>query len=204
MTQLECINAAFDELGEKPIDSIASTQDRALVALRQWPRSLRMFLRELPWNWARKLDELDPASPVPDFGWSYRYELPTDFITLTKLNETIIERPSDWWEIVGTDLHTDVDEAKIEYVHYPTDTALDTFLAGMDPKAQDAFIVLLAAKMAPAITRDSRDMAVSLLQQYQVALADARCRAANQRKSYDREQSSESRFVNARYGDIQG
>lgn len=204
MTKLEVFNNAFIELGEATVANLDVSQPRVEAANAVWGRTLRMFLRELPWPWARKLAELEPESPAPAFRWSYRYELPSDFISLTRLNEVDVLTPSSWWEIIGAELHTNTEEAQIEYVYCPSETDTDTFLTQADPKALDSLVLLLASKIAPKVCRDERNSAIRLLQQYQVALGDARCRAANQRKKVIRDSATESAFDWARIGDQQG
>src|SRR5690606_26465238 len=71
-------------------------------------------------------------------------------------------------------------ELNLEYIYYPSDSALETFLAAMDPKAAVAFQTLLAAKVAPALAKDGLNTANVLLQRYYtVDLPKARARNGN-------------------------
>ena len=203
-SKLEIVNMALDELGEAIIADVDGTEDRTLIAARHWDRALRAFLREAPWSWALKQDELAEASPVPAFGWEARYPLPDDFVALYSLNELNVYYFSDVHEIQSGYLMTDADEAKIKYVYFPTATELDAFLERMDGQALDIFVLLLAARMAPKMVRDGRETALTLEQQYRQAISRVRTAMANERRAFIRDPAGQSNFELSRYGDIQG
>lgn len=173
MTQLQLCNLALGKLANLPITNLASTTDASAIALnREWEAALEEFLSEAPWNWAKTRDTLTESSPAPTFGWTSRFALPSDFVTLIGLNEIYSDTPSDLWEIEGGYIYTDEtagsDPATIdvEYIRKPSASELDTFLDTFDPKAVTAFTTLLAAKVAPAIAQDGLTKAQQLLQQY--------------------------------------
>lgn len=172
-TQLQTCNLALGKIAQLPIAALASTTDAAAVALtREWDAALNEFLTECPWNWAKTRDTLTEASPAPSFGWTSRFELPDDFVTLVGLNEVYSDTPSDLWEIEGAYLYTDESTGSdpatidVEYIYTPTASQLETFLGRFDPKAVNAFTTLLAAKVAPALAQDGLNKSQALLQQY--------------------------------------
>lgn len=172
-TQLQLCNLSLDKIAQLRITDMASTTDPAAVVLtRQWDDALAEFLGEAPWNWAKTRDTLTAESPAPTFGWLNRFAVPSDFVTLIGLNETYSDTPSDLWEIESGYIYTDENVASepaqinVEYIYTPTASQLETFLAGMDGKAVNAFTTLLASKIAPALAQDGLNKSVQLLQIY--------------------------------------
>lgn len=213
MSKLSVINQALSELQEERITQAqldaaeaaeADALDRANEAVLQWEEALREFLRLFPWSWAKATDELTAASPAPAFGWEVRFPLPDDFVSLVSLNEELADDVSDTFEIQSGYLHTDSTEAKIEYIYFPTDTGLDTFLERMDGEAARAFVFLLAARMAPKLAKDGGNASDRLEAKHRVKLSAARTRNGNEQKPQPKEPAAESMFDRARYGDQAG
>lgn len=207
-TKLDIANAALDMLGEQPVtavDAASTASPHARTLARQWPFAFDELLRAFPWNWAKTRAALDRASPAPLFEWDYAFELPADYITLLAINETNVGKPGDWWEIESGMLLTDScgseDQALIEYIARPTDSALDAFLDRMDPLARNALVTLLASKIATAVTRDGGEKSSALYQRYQtVDLARARLRAAGESKAPWGAVRTDSAADTSRYG----
>lgn len=172
-------------IGEVPIASIDEATPRAQRASAIFAPALDRFLREHPWNWAKTRVELEPASPIPIFEWTNRFELPSDFITLVQVNGVACgpTKVGILYEIEGTDLLTDSTLADIQYIYKPTSSGMDTFLGIMDPLAADAFTTLLASKLANPIARDSGSLGQQLYAQFMnVDLPRARTRNAQEQK----------------------
>lgn len=135
----------------------------------------------------------------PDFGWDWSFPLPSDFLSVVGVNEDYVSTPSDLWEIESGRLLIDDSAADLEYIYFPSDTATDTFLAGMDPLALNALVTLLASKIATRLAKDGRTLALSLTQQYlQTDLPRARVKAANEQKAAPRLPGFDSQSLAAR------
>lgn len=166
ITQLDVMNIALDRLGEEPILAVDANNPRAKVISRNWEPCLRTLLRVAQWHWATTRDDLVEDTDPPAFGWSHQYLLPARFISLVMLNQRIAGVPGRWWVIEGPFLLTNETEALAQYVEYPDDPDLDAFLTRMDPLAMEAFVVLLASRVANKIVKDGTQMAQALYRQY--------------------------------------
>lgn len=190
MNQLELCNLALDCIHQLPITDIDSTTDASAVVLkRNFDSALHEFLTETPWNWAKTRDTLTESSPAPSFGWTSRFALPSDFVSLIGVNEIYSDSPSDLWELEGEFIYTDETAASdpatidVEYIRKPTASGLDAFLALLDPKAVPAFTTLLASKIAPALAQDGLNTKQALLGlYYNSELPKARTRNALQNR----------------------
>lgn len=185
MTQLELTNAALSIIGEPPISSVSEDVPRADRAEAVFQPLLERFLREHPWNWAKTRVALEPASPVPIFEWSNRFELPDDFVTLVQVNGVACgpTKVGVLYEIEGTNLLANTTLADIQYIWKPDDSGRDTFLSLMDGLSADAFTVLLASKLANPLSRDSASLGQQLYQQFMsVDLPRARTKNAQEAK----------------------
>lgn len=195
-------NAAFAIIGEPPIATVDDTSPRAQRAAAVFLPLLERFLREHAWNWAKTRVELDAASPAPIFEWSYRFELPADFVTLVQLNGVACgpTKVGVLYEIEGTDLLANDATADIQYIYKPTaESAVDAFLAVMDPLSADAFTVLLASKLSNPLSRDSAALGQQLYQQYLVQdLPRARTKNAQEAKLPTYTAPIDSRSIRAR------
>lgn len=191
-TQLEVFNAALDLLGHEALTTVDDTTPVGAYMRRQWEFALPEVLRAYPWNWAKRREELTEVSPAPDYGWEHKYVLPSDYVTLLKLNGETIFHESENYEIEGVHLYTDADTATVEYIAKPTDgssSGIDAdwttsaMLDRADPLAINALVTLLASKIATKIAKDGLSTADALLNRYEGHdMAKARYRNANEAK----------------------
>jgi hypothetical protein len=200
MTKLEVINAAFDMIGEPVIDSLSSTYPRALCALRQWDFALREVLGAAHWNFAKARTTLTASVTAPDFGWDYQYPLPSDYLQMVALNEDEDGTPGDDYEIETGMLLTDADEADIQYIYYPSESGMDTFVDGMDELALHMLVTLLAAKIATPIAKDGGKLGMMLEQKYRIKITEARTRNLNERSVPAKDERYRSLSLASRLG----
>jgi hypothetical protein len=203
-TELDVFNQALDMIGAKPAETVSDTTDRAETCARNIDQAIEELLRVNQWNFAKFSDELTEASPAPDFGWDHRFNLPTDFVSLIKLNGyDISNEPGDFYELENGYLLTDETEAKVQYIRKPSASggiSKATMLAQMDPMCVNALATLLAAKISPTLRQDGREAGLQLLQQYfQSALPLARRYDGSEQKPRRYDPASESNFIRARY-----
>jgi hypothetical protein len=206
ITKLKTINAALHMVGEPSITSLEATSARALVTLEEWEFALDQLLRSAFWNFARKRTTLVVQSPAPDFGWDFRYALPSDYVQMFKLNGEEPGEPGEWWVIESGYLLTDESEANVEYTARPDDAATPvtgTFttaelLARMDPNAVQALVTGLAVKLATPLNKDEAALMFQLEQLHARHLSAAITDNANEAKRPRRDPALESSFVVAR------
>jgi len=69
------------------------------------------------WKFARELVELAQNGTDPVFGYDNSFQLPTDFIRIVHFNNVDPQyREKKFFDIVGQELHTSQDSAKITYI----------------------------------------------------------------------------------------
>lgn len=87
MTDLDLVNQAFNECGQKQIDTLDNTNNSAMVATanRQLDRIKRAVLRTRDWNCARKraiVDVLDASLSLGE--WTQAFRLPPDCLAMRR------------------------------------------------------------------------------------------------------------------------
>lgn len=188
-----CSNALL-RLGADPINSFdegdpaGSNHDSARLASNLWPTIRRQTLRGHNWNCALKRVLLSPDTASPDFGWSYQFL-----------------RPADWLKTVSVGLDP---EDRFEYVtegayFLSNETALPLryVFDNENPATYDAGLVAalemaMAAAMAYPITK-STSLADELM-----TLADRELTKARSSDGQDDppETLGDSMLMAARYG----
>lgn len=88
-SQTAICNRALETIGVGPILDIAGDLPQAKALNRVWADTLRAFLAEHPWHFAKKRAELAASITVPAFGWNYYYPVPSDLLRLLMLKDTI-------------------------------------------------------------------------------------------------------------------
>lgn len=149
-SELDVANFALGHLGESIVPNL--TDDvKAVNTVNQWKTNAReRILRLANWTCAIKRDTLTVDGTAPEFGFTTRFAVPTDFIRLVNFrntydNQYVIE--------AGYILCYVADDLEIRYVYDLTDwTAMDEDLIY-------AISLSLAYDMAPALTQslDRRD-----------------------------------------------
>lgn len=81
-TKIQIWNMALDLLREQPLSSVSDTTATARWLTRNYDQQ-RDYLTELfPWRHALARSEIAADATAPDWGWSYRYLLPTDALRI--------------------------------------------------------------------------------------------------------------------------
>lgn len=94
-------NLALDELKQSPINSIDTPVTQTEIICARWYDMTRQeTLRSHPFKFATKRRILTPnSSTTPSFGYTYAFDLPTDYIRLVMLGDDYVETISDSFEI---------------------------------------------------------------------------------------------------------
>lgn len=161
MDTITVCNSALSRLGEARIFDLDDDNAAARACKLSFPLTRDEVLRSHWWNFAVERAELSQLSESVAFGWDYAFQLPADCLRVLEVNEiSSTGTPGDDWEIEGGKLLHDSSTAQIRYIKRVTDLNL------FDSLALEALIVLLAAKIAPAIQGGSTGKADSLKEEY--------------------------------------
>ena len=182
------INRAADYIGsETVIDASTTNTENAAVYERNYPFSRDVVLQLHQWNSATALSVLPKKSDNPAFGFSYQYELPSDFIRIVSLNNHGVGGGSSpltrqnsnssqlIYRVFGKQIHTDA-EAPLELLYVSNAVDVSQFDAGL----ADLIALRLAADMYYAITKELDGGANSLEKRFSIKLEDLKTLHAQQ------------------------
>jgi len=161
MHTIDICNAALARLGEARIEALTDGNTAARACRLLYPLALEEMLRGHRWNFATRRAVLARLVEDPLFGPAYAYELPSDCLRVLEVNDVSGSGPPDQqWEIEGGKLLSDADEVRVLYIGRVADSN------DLDALATEALIVLLAAKLGPAIQGGSTSKAEALMTEY--------------------------------------
>ena len=128
-------------------------------------------------------------------GWGHQYQLPADFIMLSKLNDQNIADGDmqDQYEIMGSSLYTDESTAIIKYNAYVTDTTQ------FDSLFINALALNLAGRISTKIRADDGAMQKLLAVDYRKALGEAINKNSGEKKARRFSPVQNSRFIASRW-----
>lgn len=136
-TPVEICNEALLELGAERISSLSGSGN-AVLCNQFYPNARDMVLESHNWTFRMERVELALIDGVePLFGYEYSYQLPTDFLLDVQLEDLDTK-----YEIVGTYLNCDENEAKLLYL--ASDTKTGEYFALF----RQALVELLKTKLA--------------------------------------------------------
>ncbi len=142
-TKTQIVNFALRRLGCEPVGSILDDNKRAKCMSDVYDISRQEALELFPWSFAKARAALTANAVVPAFGYSYSFDLPTDFITVvSEHNETEYHREGGY-------LLADSDTLNIVYIKDATDESIFT------SAFNKAFALVLAKEGSFALTQDS-------------------------------------------------
>lgn len=131
--QMDIVNSALHRIGAKKLTALTDNTESARVMTVEWPLARDRLLRRYRWSFAMNRVQLAADASAPDWGFSYRYQLPADFIRLDLVNDIFVGldmsdyRNSDMGEysLEGRYLLTDIGAPlKIRYIKQVTDVGL--------------------------------------------------------------------------------
>jgi hypothetical protein len=156
-------NAALILLGQETIVSLTEASEAARLCRIKWPEVRDAVLR-WPWRCLVKRAHLARLADAPAFGYSYQYQLPTDYILMLTMSVDTAA-----WAIEGKALLTNEETAYITYIGY--DTQVDN--AGLfDSLLSAAIVARLAAELSPSLK--AGDRFATLWEAYKQKLSEAK------------------------------
>lgn len=126
-TKLGLYNGALRALGERRLASL--TEDRA--SRRElddaYDDVVAMCLEAGFWNFAMRTVELEASTDVvPEFGLTYAYEKPTDWVRTYKMSASErFDPPLDEWHDEGSYIFCDVEPIYLRYVSNADDAGMN-------------------------------------------------------------------------------
>lgn len=142
-------NQALFMLGQKSIISMLDDNEAARLCNGRYVYNRDATIRAYPWNCAQVRVELARSTVVPDWGYSYKYALPTVPLCLRVLSMEEAETGGYKWKIEGRWLVTDSLTAHILYLAQLTD------VNDMEILLKEAIASRLAADICYALTGSS-------------------------------------------------
>lgn len=142
--QVQICNMALMGIGANPISSLTEGGTEADLCSLFWEPVLKEVLADHKWNFAKKwvsLAEIDSYSFV-DEEYSYAYQLPADYIRMSRL-----EDKDSQYEIRGSVLFCNLEEAICEYIYYEDDPTK------LPPYFVTAFVIRLKAELSIPLSK---------------------------------------------------
>lgn len=118
-SSVEICNRALIRLGADTITALDEDSVEARICNIVFDAIRKDLLRSHPWNFAVKRAILAQVTDDPEFGFFYRYSLPSDYLMVIDL-----DTDTDPFKVEGGYLLTDSDEVNLTYVADITDTGL--------------------------------------------------------------------------------
>jgi len=162
VSQVQIVNLALLKFGNISIQAITDATPQARVANTLWDIIRDEVLYSYPWNFALKRETLSTPSVVePEFGFDYKFILPTDCLRVWELSETDAD-----WTVEGGELYTSNEECNVRYIAKITDVSLFT------PAFITCFATRLAAELCPRLS-DNKSLRAALIQEFDGTIRQA-------------------------------
>lgn len=183
-SQVGIANLALGHIGEPPITNFDEGTVAATTVSVFFGQTVDETLRDHPWNFAVKRQQLARLGSAPAFGWLYQYQLPSDFLRSLQVNEN--KTPH---QIEGRVIVTDNTLCQLRYISRVEDTTI------FDPMFVSALAARLAYNISMPITQ-SEAIKAQMWQLYLQKISMARDVDAQEEpaRSTDFDRLEEARF----------
>lgn len=188
----EICNLALGRIGARTIMDIDEDEKNARACKNAFELVVKEASRSYPWNCLKRRITCGRLVSAPAFGWSYAYQLPADCLAVLQLNgwDGI---PEDEFEIEGSTILTNAEEAKVQYIAYVSDSTK------WDPLLASAIVTLLASRVAITLRQDE-PLSQMLAQEYERIIAPkGATKSFGERRRQRFDPAAESTFINSRY-----
>lgn len=150
-------------------------------------------LADFAWGFATRWASLALLDVQPAFGARYAYRLPTDALRVVDVRNSsdMAQAPAHFW-LAGRDVYTDASPCLMRYV------ARIEQSADWPPHFCEAFVIRLAAELAPVTGPDSSSTPLKLRQLYLQALDTARLTDSAQAMAVPIDPEATNTFLQAR------
>ena len=172
-TDVEICNSAIAKVRGRRILTLSDDTTEARLCSALYPVLRKKLLRAHPWNFSKRRAELAQDAAAPEWGYAYKYQLPSDCL---KLLETDIPYNSDWALEEDSFILSDTSTVFVLYVADITDAAR------FDALFAEVLAYMLAAELALPITGGAA-IAKAMKEAAKEELAQARSMNAQERGS---------------------
>ena len=163
MTDIQICNLALARLGDSRITALTDASAQAQYCSLFYAQTLEELQAEFDWQFCRKQVSLTGGT-APLTGYSIQYALPVDFIRAIRLGNIDASENFGSWEIVGTNLHTNIaSPVALDYI------ALVTTPASFPAIFVEALSMKLAAVLAMPLT-GSKELFTQCVQLYSATI----------------------------------
>ena len=114
---VQICNKALDKVGHGPITSLTDGTKAANLCNRNWEMIRDEILRAHPWNFAVTRATLAPSSTTPDWGFAYKFPLPSDNLRLLE----VLDHSTAEYQVESKHILADDDVLYIRYIAKKTD-----------------------------------------------------------------------------------
>ena len=162
MDKVDICNLALTKTGGMPIQDINDAYDEnARLCKLVFDPVLEEALREYPWNFSLSMTELTLMADEPLFDWTYKYQLPNDYLRIIRIEGF------DRYKMIDGYLYTDITPCKVLYQKKISD------LSKLDSSFVNALSLELAVRLSYTLTQ-SRTQTDALIQEAKYAWTKAR------------------------------
>jgi len=163
MTDIQICNLALARLGDSRITALTDATAQAQYCSLFYTQTVEELQAEFDWQFCRKQVSLTSGT-APLTGYSTQYALPTDFIRAIRLGNIDASENFGTWEIVGTNLHTNLTSpVALDYIaNITTTTSFPAIFT-------ELLSIKLAAVLAMPLT-GSKDLFTQLAEVYGATL----------------------------------
>lgn len=162
-TETNICNLALDMLNQVKILDIDDNTPIAKSCKLNYEQMRDEILESYFWDFAKKKQSLAALSTAPEFGWSQRYQIPADSLTVmsTNIDGKFNGCPIDF-EVVGNEIHTNKG-APLPLTYISRVTTVPSFSA--------LFVRALSAKLAWSLAKriTGSDQTAQLMQNTYIA-----------------------------------
>lgn len=168
-SKIDLISQALILIGDNPINSLAGNSRAQTVSVNLYGSIAHAELSKFRWSFARKKAQLSKLVDVPiDGEYDHIYQLPTDLITLIKIE------PNINYEVYGDKIYCNYNQSMwCDYIYTAAESEWPHYFASVMKYA-------LALEFAPSI-RDSTSSQANIAAQYEDAARRARLADSQQR-----------------------
>jgi hypothetical protein len=163
MTDIQICNLALARLGDSRITALTDATAQAQFCTLFYTQTVEELQAEFDWQFCRKQVNLTSGT-APLTGYSTQYALPADFIRAIRLGNIDASENFGTWEIVGTNLHTNLTSSvALDYIaNITTTTSFPAIFT-------ELLSIKLAAVLAMPLT-GSKDLFTQLAEVYGATL----------------------------------
>lgn len=161
-SKTDIANRALSKIGDSRVSNINTDgTEKALIIREMYDQVRDNMLRSYPWNFAIKRSQLAKDGTAPAWGYSNRFQLPSDFLALLEIkNQPDYKLESDY---ILTDEGAPL---YIKYVRKVTSEGL------FDPSFVEAFSSMLAIEICEPLTQSNTKKEL-LLKQHEEIIRNA-------------------------------